>query len=74
MGEKIKLHIQSPIFFFFNVYLFLREKESASNEDAEREGLRIRSWLCTDSREPSRGLELTDCETMTRAEVRCSSD
>ena len=40
----------------------------------ERGGQRIQSGLCTDSREPNTGLELTICKIMTWAKVRCSNN
>ena len=53
---------------YLNVYLFLRERESTSwGRDREREG-----DTESVSGEPDAGLELTNCETMTRAEVRRS--
>ena len=57
---------------FFNVYLFLRERdregerESASGEGAERKGDRSEAgWGSELSAEPDVGLKLTNCETMT---------
>ena len=51
-------------------YLFFdsvreREREHASGEGAEREGQRIQSRVCADSREPDVGLELMNGEIMT---------
>ena len=51
-----------------------RERERASRGGEERGRQRIWSRLCTDSREPKAGLEFTNCEIMTWAEVRCSTD
>ena len=50
-------------FFFFNVYLFLREG-----------GQRIRNGLHVDSRDPDVELELPNHKMMTRAGVRHSTD
>ena len=63
-------------FNFFNVYLFLREREreSTSGGGTERGGQRIQSELCADSNEPDVGLKLMNCETMTQAKVRHSTD
>ena len=63
---------QSSFYFilFFNVYLFLRERESTSRGEAGAE--RIRCRLCADSRDA--GLELTNPEVMTWAKVRCLMD
>ena len=64
-------------YLFFNVYLFLRERESAcvhtrkQKRGRERRGQRIWSRLCAESREPDVGFELTNPEIMTWAEVRC---
>ena len=52
-------------FFFFNVYLFLRESAHSCAGGAEREGDRILSGLCADSSEPNVGLELTNYKIMT---------
>ena len=57
-------------FFFFNVYLFLREGErrSLSGGGTEREGdteSEAGSRLRAVSAEPDAGLKLTDCEIMT---------
>ena len=41
-----------------------REKEQGVR-GRERRGQRIRSGLCTDSRQPDAGFELTHCEIMT---------
>ena len=65
--------------FFFNIYLFLRDRErrSMSGGGAEREketqseaGCRL--WAV--STEPDEGLEPTNCEIMTWAKVWCSTD
>ena len=56
------------IFFFFNVYLFLRQRQSVNRGGAEREGdteSETGSRLCTVSTEPDAGLEPTNCEIMT---------
>ena len=51
----------------FNVYLFLRERQSVSRGGAEREGNRIQSRLQTlsCSTEPNTGLKATKHEIMT---------
>ena len=59
-------------FIFFNVYLFLRDRErhGTSGGGAEREGDReseTGSRLRAISTEPDTGLKLTSCEIMTRA-------
>ena len=63
------------MFFFFN--LFLRERQSVSGGGAEREGdteSEAGSGLRAVSTEPDAGLELTDLEIVTRAEVGRSTD
>ena len=53
-----------PSFFFFYVYLFLREGARAG--EVQREGgQKVQSGLCADSREPDVGLELMNHEIMT---------
>ena len=49
------------------MYLFLRERTRVhvSGGGAKREGNRIASKLCADNREPSAGLEPTNCNIMT---------
>ena len=51
-----------------------RARKGEWGRGRERGRQRIRSRLCADSREPDVGLELTNCEFMTRAEVRCLND
>ena len=51
--------------FFFNAYLFLRERDCEQGRGRKRGRQRIQSRLCTDSREPDLGLEPTTCEIMT---------
>ena len=46
-----------------------RERERARMWEGQREGDRIQSGLCGDSRESNAGPELTNHEIMTRAEV-----
>ena len=63
--------------FFFNVYLFLRERQSVSRGEAEREGdteseAGSRPWAV--STEPDTGLKPTNHEIMTWAEVRRPTD
>ena len=55
-------------FVFFNVYLFLRERQSISGGGAEREGdtgSEAGSGFRAVSTEPALGLELTNREIMT---------
>ena len=61
----------------FNVYLFLGERQSMSGGGAEREGdteSEAGSRLQTISTDPRVGLEPTNHEIMTSAEVRCLAD
>ena len=62
---------------FYNVYLFLRDRESMSRGGGtERGEQRIRNELYAHSREPDVGdvgLKLMDREIMTWAEVGCST-
>ena len=68
---KTKRHCSSVFFlFFFNVYLFLRQRETEHEwgRVREREGdteSKTGSRLCTVSTEPDVGLELTNHEIMT---------
>ena len=56
---------------FFKVYLFiLRESMHTSQERAERRRDGIPNRLCTISTEPNMGLELTNSEIMTWAEIK----
>ena len=58
--------------FFFNVYFWDRERQSVNRWGAEREGdteSETGSRLWAVSTEPDAGLELTDREIMTWAEV-----
>ena len=57
---------------FFNVYLFLRERERehTNGEGAERAGPQLQAV----SAEPDMGLKPTNHDIMTQAEVRCSTD
>ena len=60
-----------------NVYLFLRDRERQHEWEREREGdpeCEAGSRLWAVSPEPDAGLELTNCETMTWAEVRRLTD
>ena len=55
-------------FFFFNVYLFLRERQSVSRGGEEREGgteLEAGSGLRAVSTEPDVGLQLMNREIIT---------
>ena len=52
-------------------YLFLKESWGRGKREREE---RIPSRLCAISTEPDVGLELMNCEIMTWAEVRCSTD
>ena len=51
-----------PILF---IHSFIFEREHEQGRGRDRVGQRIRSRLCTDSREPYAGLELMNCEIMT---------
>ena len=54
--------------FFFNVYLFLRERQSVSGRGAEREGDTVGeagSRVRAVSTRPDAGLELTNPEIVT---------
>ena len=60
------------LFYFFNIYLFLRDRQSKSRGGAEREGhteseAGSRIWAV--STEPDAGLEPTNHNIMTLAEV-----
>ena len=69
---------------FLNVYLFERERERGRERERERQharvgrgrerGQRILSELCADRSELDSGLELTNHEIMTWAEVGCLTD
>ena len=62
---------------FFNVYLFLSERQSMSGGGAERKGdteSKAGSRLWAVSKGPNVGLELMNREIMTWAEVRCLTD
>ena len=66
-------------FFFFNIYLFMRDRETGHRwGGAEREGDRFWSRLQALSSElqhrPKAGLELTNHEIMTSAKVRHSTN
>ena len=59
-------------YIFFNVYLFLRQRQSMNGGESEREEdteSETGSKLWAVSTEPDMGLELTDREIMTWAEV-----
>ena len=58
---------------FFNVYLFFK-RDREQEMGRERRGQRIQSRLCTDSIEPDVGPEFTNCEIMTRAKGRRSTN
>ena len=63
-------------FFFFNVYLFLRETETECEwgRGGEREGdtePKAGSRLRAGSTEPDTGLKLTSCEIMTFISHAC---
>ena len=57
-------------FYFFNIYSFLRKRQSVSRVGTEREGDTAGSWLWAVRTEPNAGLELTNHEIMIWAEVR----
>ena len=60
--------------YFLNVNLFLRERVSKSGRGSPRGRQWIWSGFCTDGREPDVGLELTNHETVTWAEVERLTD
>ena len=63
--------------FFFNVYFWDRERQSMNGGGSEREGdteSKTGSRLWAVSTEPDAGLEFTDREIMTWAEVRHLTD
>ena len=65
------------LLIFFNVYLFLRQRQSVNRGGAEREGdteSETGSRLWAVSTEPDAGLEPTNCEIVTRAEVGSLTD
>ena len=82
--SKVTRHFCLLVFFlifknFFNVCLFLRERQrqSVSGGGAEREGdaeSEAGSRLWAISTEPDAGLKLTNCEIMTPAKVGHSTD
>ena len=60
--------VSFSFFLFFNVYLFLRERQSVSWEGAQKEGdteSKAGSKLQAVSTEPNAGLELTNSEILT---------
>ena len=58
-----------------NVYLLIYfGRECEWGKGRERQGQRIWSRLCADSREPDAGLKVMNCEIITWAEVRHSSN
>ena len=71
--HEIPLHTHYDglfVYFFFNVYLFLRETErervragKGQRERGNETGIPSRLWVV--SAEPDVGLELTSCEIMT---------
>ena len=60
------------VFVFKFIYLFFEgDKDSTSGGwDREKGRERIRSRICTVTPEPDVGLELTNCEIMTWAEIQ----
>ena len=63
--------------FFSHLFIFERQRQSASEGGAEREGdteCETGSGLRAVSTEPDAGLEPTDCKIMTGAKVGCSTD
>ena len=63
---------------FFNVYLFLRERERKKVHKQwrgrDKGGQRTQTGFHPDGTEPHAGLELMSCEIMTWAEVRHITD
>ena len=62
-GAQLK-PLKFCVLFFFNVYLFLRERERMSREGAGRKGQRICNQL-SDRRQPDVGLERTNVQIVT---------
>ena len=64
--QNLSTEVSTFFFFliFFNVYLFLRQRQSMNGGGAEREG-DTESEAGSVSTEPDAGLKLTDCEIMT---------
>ena len=58
------------IFIFLSLFIFDKESTRAHRRGRERGRQRIPSRLCTLSKEPSVGLELTKHETMTLVEIK----
>ena len=56
------------------MFIFEGDTELEQGKGREREGDRLGSRLQALSCQPDAGLELTNCEIMTRAEVRVSTD
>ena len=73
---KIRLISGFENLAFLKVYLFiLREREQSQVGEGQREEKeRIPSRIRTVSKEPDMGLEPSNLEIMTCAEVRCSTD
>ena len=82
VAQSLRMSLNLPkysSFFFFNIYLFLRDRErqSMSRGGTEREReteFKEVSRLQAVSTEPYAGLELMDLEIMTWAKVRCLID
>ena len=60
----------TPISFFKFLFIFERERESASREGAEEDRVRTPSRLHTVSGKPDVGLKPMNCEIMTCTKVR----
>ena len=58
------------VFFFWSLFIYLWEREHKQRRGRERGRQKIPSRLHTVSSEPNVGLELTNREIMTRAEIQ----
>ena len=69
----LHFRIISNKLFLMLIYFWERDRDREWEGERQREKGRQRNWngLYTDSRKPSAGLELMNCEIMTWAEVRC---
>ena len=56
---------------FLNVYSFFEKVRGGGQRERETQNLKQAPGSETVGTEPNVGLELTNCETMTRAEVGC---
>ena len=68
MGTECLIELTQMIGLFFNLVFIYFERKSRG--EAEREGDRIPSRLCTSGTEPDVGLEPTNCEIVTSAKIK----